>query len=190
MAIEITADLAATTYADVAAARAAADIRRGPVLAAIEDLSDDDLLAGLTARTTDIDTLQWIGDRATAEQALEWPRTDAEDSNGTEYSDDAWPTRLVNAVIEQTFADAVAGTIGATATVDPVNPSTTAPNIKRETVGPLTTEYFAPPATATDIGSLERFAPIVQNLLRPLLRSTAVADASTEWGTGCSYRAS
>lgn len=179
MATEVEADLEATTYADVAAADAAAEFQPAAVKAAWNALDDDEKLAGLTARTMDIDTLDWIGDRASDDQALEWPRTD------TDYSVDAWPTRLVNAVIQQTFADALSGTIGTGATANPVNPETTA-NIKREKVGPIETEWFGPTATATNIGAFERFAPIVQNLLRPLI---AIADESA-WGIGVAVRSS
>lgn len=180
MAIETTADLDATTYATVDEVRAAAEVRRGPVLVAIEDLSDEDILGGLTARTIDFDTLDWDGARASDEQALEWPRTD------TDYSSDAWPTRLTTALIEQLFADAVAGTLGDDATADPLAIDAAAGNIKSETVGPIRTEYFTPTLATGAATSLDRFAPIVQNLLRPL-----VADRSSSvWGTGCASRGS
>lgn len=188
MAIETTADVAATTYATVDQVRDAAEIRGGAVKAAIDDLSDDEILGDLTARTIDFDTLNWIGDRASVDQALEWPRTEAEEPNGTEYSDDAWPLKLVTAVIEQVFADAIAGKIGESATVDPINPTLTAQNLKRQKIGPLEKEYFAPTATTVDLTSVARFAPIVQNLLAPLLRDTA--SAASEWGTSIARRAS
>ncbi len=180
MAIETTADLAATTYATVDDVKAAAEIRRGPVLAAIEALSDDDILGGLTARTIDFDTLDWDGERASDDQALEWPRTD------TDYSDDAWPTRLVTALIEQVFADAVAGTLGDDAEADALAIDAAAGNIKREKTGPIETEYFAPTLATDAVTSLERFAPIVQNLLRPLIATPS----SSEWGSSTVTRSS
>lgn len=188
MAIETTADVDATTYATVDQVRATANARGGAAKAAIAALVDDaDLLGGLTARTLDIDTLPWIGDRASADQALEWPRTDAIDANGVEYSDDAWPTRLVNAVIEQVIADAIAGKLGSSATTDPVNPSLTTSNLKRQKIGPLEKEFFAPTATVVDLTSVARFAPIVQNLLAPLLRDDNTAG---EWGSSTVVRSS
>lgn len=180
MAIEVEADLEATTYADVATADEAAELQPAAVRAAWEDLDDDEKLAALTLRSLDIDTLDWIGDRASSDQALEWPRTD------TDYSSDAWPTRLVNAVIQQVFADAVAGTIGESATGTPVNPSLTTSNIKRQKIGPLEKEFFAPTTTTVTVTTLGRFAPIVQNLLAPLIRQAS----SSQWGSGVARRAS
>jgi hypothetical protein len=180
VAFETTADSAATTYATVALAQARAELRGGAVAAAVRALSDDDILAGLTSRSIDIDTLDWIGARATAEQELEWPRTD------TDYSETAWPTRLVNAVIEQFFVDAVAGNVGADATTDPLTPDVAASNVKREKVGPIETEYFTPTVATDQITSVARFAPIVQSLLAPLIRSTSEG----EWGTSIATRRS
>lgn len=182
MAFETTADLEATTYATVDDVRAAADLRGGAVKAAIGALSDEDILGGLTARTIDIDTLAWIGDRASDDQALEWPRTD------TDYSDDAWPSRLTTALIEQLFADAVAGKLGEDATSDVVSIDVREANLKRKKTGPLEKEYFAPTVTAESITSVARFAPIVQNLLAPLVRSAV--DAASEWGSSCVRRSS
>ncbi len=182
MAIETTADTEATTYASVDDADLVAETQPAAVKAAWEDLDPDEKIAGLTARSADIDTLDWIGERASDDQALEWPRT------GTDYSDDAWPTRLVAAVIQQTFADALAGKLGESATVNPVNPTLATSNLKRQTIGPLTKEFFAPTATTVDLTSVARFAPIVQNLLAPLIRDTAAESSS--WGTSCSRRAS
>jgi hypothetical protein len=173
MPIEVTADVSATTYADVATADTVAATRVGG--AAWLNLSDDDKLAALTTATRDVDTLDWIGDRATDAQELEWPRT------GTSYSDDAWPTRLVLAVVELAFSYAAAITAG----TDPLAVDSSAGNIKREKVGPLETEYFGASTASVDVTTASRFPPIVQNLLAPLIRSM-----TAQWGSALVQRAS
>lgn len=178
MAIEVTADLEATTYATVTQADAEAELRRGAVLDAWSELDDDDKLAALISATRDVDTLDWIGDRASAEQELEWPRTD------TDYSTDAWPRNLVRAVIELAFS--YAPTFSADEPTDPLAPDPANGNIKKETIGPISTEFFAPTSTAEARTTIERFPAIVQNLLRPLIRAVS----TSQWGQGRVVRAS
>jgi hypothetical protein len=175
VAIEVTADTDATTYASVETADAVAATRVGG--SAWTDLGDEDKLAALTTATRDVDTLDWIGDRASDAQELEWPRT------GTDYSDDAWPTRLVNAVIELAFSYAP----GIAAGTNPLATTTNAGNIKRKKIGPLETEYFgATTASSVDVTTAARFPAIVQNLLAPLVRPAT----AMQWGSGTAFRGS
>lgn len=181
MAIEVTADPDATTYADTATADTVAETRVGG--SAWTELSDDDKLAALITATRDVDTLDWIGDRASNAQALEWPRTNAVDSNGIAYSDDTWPTRLVNAVIELAFTYALPIAAG----TNPLAVDTQAGNIKRKKIGPLETEYFGATATTSvDVTTLARFPAIVQNLLAPLVRMPS----TLAWGSAIARRGS
>lgn len=174
-----------TTYATVAQADARAEQRRGSVLAAWEDVDDEDKLAALIAASEDLDTLEWIGDRATPEQTREWPRSDAVGAvSGYEYGDDTWPSNLVTATMELAFARAAS--YGDDAETDPLNPDLSAGNIKRKKTGPIEKEYFAPTTTTASVTSIERFPPIVQNLLRDLIRVAL----SGEWGSSTAVRSS
>jgi hypothetical protein len=170
---ELAADLTSTTYATVDQADEAAE-RRG--VSVWDDLSDEQKDQALNAATLDLDTLDWIGTRYSAEQVLEWPRDD------TDYATDSWPTRLVQATIELAFSiAAIVAEESDPLAYDPANG-----NIKSETTGPLKTEYFAPTVTSSSLTSIERFPPIVQNLVRSLVR---VASASA-WGQGKVVRVS
>lgn len=90
----------ANSYATVDDADDLAESRATTQAATWRDSSDDDAKArALMTATAAIDaipsqSLDFVGDRATDTQALEWPRT------GTDYADDVLPTRLVNATIE------------------------------------------------------------------------------------------
>lgn len=172
----------ANAYADVATASAAAAYRIGADAVAWLALSADQKIQSLVTATRDIDTLLFTGDRATSTQALEWPRT------GTDYADTVLPATLVSATIELAFSYAPAFAVGAT--IDPLNPDTTAARLKREKVGPLESEWFAP-ATGPDVygaeaTGLERFPGIVQRLLAPLLWLAAV----NTWGSAAVVRTS
>lgn len=172
MPYEVAADPAAFAYATIADAQSAADRRGGGVafFALASDALRDQKLA---QASLDLDTSDWIGERASTDQELAWPRTD------TSYSDDAWPGVLVDATIELAFANAQkeaddAGT-------DVLNPPLN--NIKREKVGPIETEYFA--AARTEATDVARWPTIVQALIAPLLRV-----ASATWGSATALRGS
>lgn len=165
----------ANAYSDVAGADAVALYRSGPAPVAWLALTNDQKIQQLVGVTRDLDTSDFLGARATATQALEWPRT------GTDYDSTILPPRLVMATIEQAILNA------ADLTADPLNVlDPLAAGIKRERVGPLETEYRDPTiqggtagVTAFDPRGLARFAPIVQRLLTPLVRSLV----GSSWGS-------
>lgn len=167
MALELVATPGAANanaYATVATARAAAAYRPGADALAWLDLDGDEQIQTLVTASRDIDTVLYWGDRATSTQALEFPRT------GTDYAVDALPPPLVSATIELAFSYAPAFAAGAT--IDVLNPDTSAGRIKRDKVGPIETEFFAQPKAPSVFGAtvpgLERFPTIVQRLLAPL----------------------
>lgn len=173
MPFEVTADPAALSYASVADAQSVVDARGGG--AAFLALADDATrLQYLTAASLDLDTSDWIGERATAEQEREWPRT------GTAYSDDALPGMLIDATIELAFANAAK--VAADPTVDVLNPSPD--RLKRKKVGPIEREWFAP--ETTDATAVARFPTIVQALIARLIRDAE----SGVWGSGYVVRGS
>lgn len=163
---------AANSYATVEDADEALDYRVGA--AAWSGLAADDKIRALVTATRDLDTLEFIGVRATSTQALEWPRT------GTPYPADVVPAAIVMATVERALelAPALApGTIG-----DPLAPVPS--NVKEDTVGPITTVYFEP-VVAPQVG-LDRLTGHVRRLLESLVRSPAAAT----WGTGSAVRTS
>lgn len=177
MAIELRAAVGApdaNAYATVVEADTALEARVGA--AAWADLDPEQKMQALITATAALDALQFIGARATATQALEWPRV------GTSYGAAELPRRLVQATIEYAFTFLPALTAGAVAT-DPL--VTTPSNVKEKTVGPITTVFFEPsaaPATA-----LERLPDPVHRLIAPLVRA---ATPAATWGTGTAVRAS
>lgn len=176
MAFEIPADVDATVYADADAIDAIAEFRvGGEAWTDLDDAQKDQITNVVTQA---FDSLDFKGEMTSADQNLEWPRT------GTEYSDDAWPHRLVRAAIE--YAIILAPTVAEG--TDPLNPvDTSNGNIKREKVGPLETEYFGATATTSDTDDpLAEFPAIVQRLLAPLIRSSL----SLAWGSASVIRAS
>jgi hypothetical protein len=170
----------ANAYATVATAIAAAAYRIGANVTAWLALTTDQQIQTLVMATRDLDTVRFKGARATTTQALEWPRT------GTDY-DDELPPLLVSATIEHAFTLAPA----VTAATDPLEIDTSEQRVKEDTVGPITTIYFAPPAAPLDasgvaIAGLERFTALVQRLLAPL---AYVAPVSS-WGSSYVTRTS
>lgn len=176
MAREVEADVEAIAYADQSAADAAALLRETVVRDAWEDLESEQKDGALATAARDLDTVDWIGERASDEQELEWPRT------GTDYSDDAWPELLVRANIALALSYAPAFATGATANV--LNPDPADRNIKKEKVGQLETEYFV--ARTVEATALERFPEEVQRLLYSLVRRV---DANA-WGSATVTRGS
>jgi len=59
----------------------------------------DDKIRALVSATRELDTLPWVGLRATTTQALAWPRTDAV-INGREVSDDEIPQEIQQATYD------------------------------------------------------------------------------------------
>lgn len=177
---EVTADPDANAYATTDDADTAAGRREAVVRAAWDALDDDQKEGALELASRDIDTLEddpgFLGERADDDQERAWPRT------GTDYSDDAWPQVLVDATLELAFSYAPAFVDGATTSV--LNPSTADGNVSEETVGPITTKWFAP--RTTEALGLARFPQAVQRLLVRLI----VAESTSEWGSALVRRSS
>jgi hypothetical protein len=169
----------ANAYATVEEAEAYAAYRVGS--AAFLALTTDQKIQALVTATSDIDTLEadpgFVGDRASDDQALAWPRTGTDD-----YDDDELPRSLVNATIELAMSYAPAFATGST--IDPLATEAGNGNIKREKVGPLETEYFA--AGETGATAFTRFPAVVQRLLFAIVR---LPDTSS-WGSATVSRGS
>lgn len=95
----------ANSYLTIAAADTIAETMLG-TLAWTTATTDQKTRALITA-TRGLDTLDWIGDRATTTQALDWPRTDAS-CGGIDYPDDEIPEQLNYATFD--LANALLGT--------------------------------------------------------------------------------
>lgn len=161
---------ASNSYSSVAAADLYATYRIGG--AAFAALTSDQKIQALVTATRDIDSIGgapygFLGEPTIDTQALEWPR-DVEPG---------LPAVLVEATIELAMSYAPLFASGGSPFVDP-----TSANIKSETVGPISTEYFEPGDGAT---SLDRFPAIVQRLLSSLIRVTA-----NVWGAASVTRGS
>lgn len=168
----------ANAYATVAEAEEYASYRVGG--AAFLALTDEKQIQALVTAAGDIDTLEtdpgFIGDRATDDQALAWPRT------GTDYDDDELPSSLVKANIELAMSYAPAFASGST--TDVLATESGNGNIKREKVGPLETEYFA--AGSGGATAFTRFPAVVQRLLYGLV----LLPAESGWGSATVERGS
>lgn len=122
--------------------------------------SDDSCNRALVEATREIDTLFFVGKRASTTQALAWPRdfaVDPDDPNGDYFATTEIPTRVKNACMELANQFIVAGTTDVAA-LD------SAQGIVREKVDVIEVEY-APYAKAS---GLSRY-PRVLNWLVPLL---------------------
>jgi hypothetical protein len=160
------------SYTTVAGANALAAYRVGAD--AWAGLETDQKVQYIVMATRDLDTLRFRGAKATATQALEWPRT------GTEYADDEIPARLIAATVERALD--IMRAVAVDASADALNP--VASNIKEDTVGPITTVFFEPVTPSAT--SAEVFSGVVQRLVASLL---VVADAAV-WGAGVAVRGS
>jgi len=87
----------ANSYLTIAAADTIAESMLG-TLAWTTATTDQKTRALITA-TRGLDTLDWIGDRATTTQALDWPRTDAS-CGGIDYPDDEIPESVEYATFD------------------------------------------------------------------------------------------
>lgn len=169
----------ANAYVTVDDAEAYASYRVGS--AAFLALTDDQKIQALVTATRDIDTLEddpgFVGERASEDQALAWPRT------GTDTAaSDELPRSLVNATIELAMSYAPAFESGST--LDVLNADTGNGNIKREKTGPLETEFFA--AGSVSATAFARFPAVVQRLLSAVV---LLPDTST-WGAATVSRGS
>jgi hypothetical protein len=95
----------ANSYLTIAAADSIAETMLG-TLAWTSATTDQKTRALITA-TRGLDTLDWIGDRTTTTQALDWPRTDAS-CGGIDYPDDEIPEPIQYSTFD--LANALLGT--------------------------------------------------------------------------------
>ena len=86
-----TGSASANSYLTIAAADTIAESMLG-TLAWTTATSDQKTRALITA-TRGLDTLTWIGDRATTTQALDWPRSNVS-CDGVDYADDIIPEQI------------------------------------------------------------------------------------------------
>jgi hypothetical protein len=117
-------------------------------------------LAALVDATRDLSALEWPGRRASATQALAWPRAavaNPDDPTGDLFPDDTIPRRVVEATCELAFQYLRLG-------ADPAGYDPTGVVIRKK-IDVLETEYL--PASHRPRG-LARF-PRVMALLAPLL---------------------
>lgn len=180
-------------YATVAAALTAAAYRIGPNAVAFIALTSDQQIQALVSGASDIDSLEsarvvgippiadgwlieFLGDRASSLQSMEWPRINAGD-----FASNVLPANLVQANIELAFTYAP---LFAAGTSDPLNLDTSAARVKRKKVDVLETEFFAPGPAAE---ALERFPAMVQRLLASLVSYTKIVG---NWGSASVLRAS
>ena len=97
---------------------------------------------------------RWIGERGSSEQALEWPRIGALDAVGEEI--EGIPVKLERAVSEAALL-ILNGT-------DLFESLDRGGKVKRETVGPITTEYAdSAPASAVYPSILRNIAALIRN---------------------------
>jgi len=183
----------ANAYATQLQAIAAAGYRIGPNALAFIALTSDQQIQALVSGASDIDSLdsarvvgippvfdgwliEFLGDRASSTQSMEWPRINA----GT-FASNVLPANLVEANIELAFTYAP---LFASGTSDPLNLDTSAARVKRKKVDVLETEFFAPGPAAE---ALERFPAMVQRLLASLVSYTKIVG---NWGSALVTRGS
>jgi hypothetical protein len=87
----------ANSYLSIAAADTLAETMLG-TLAWTSATTDEKTRALITA-TRGLDTLTWIGSKSSADQALDWPRTDAS-CDGIDYPDDELPEQIEYATFD------------------------------------------------------------------------------------------
>jgi hypothetical protein len=168
----------ANAFVDVDTAAALVLYEPESVSDAWGDLDEDQQIRALVSASSDIDALPWDtlrGDFPTADdQALNWPRG----------SSGVLPRNLVLATAVLAFERTAA--FSDTPTSDDLASLETAStaNIQEDTVGPITTKYFAP---ADDQTALSAFPARVQRLLAGLAKPIA---SSSLWGSGTVVRAS
>ena len=176
----------ANAYSTVAQALAKAGYRIGPNALAFKALTSDQQIQALVSGALDIDSLgnarvegwliEFLGERASDTQSMEWPRI-----NTGVFGSNELPADLVEANIELAFTYAP---LFAAGTTDPLNLDTSAARVKRKKVDVLETEWFEPGPTAE---ALERFPAMVQRLLSSLLDYTLITG---QWGSAVVSRGS
>ena len=173
MAVSITATVGSATansYVTLVEADAALEARLN--VSAWDDATDDVKNRALVEAQAELQTLDWVGTRTDAVQALAWPREYAINPDAPSdadldllpeptYLDDEIPVRVKNAQIELAFQFIKAGT------TDLAMPLSNEGVISK-TIGPLNTQWAGPGLRPTR--GLARF-PRVMALLAPLLTS-------------------
>ncbi len=157
----MTAEPFVTAYATVPETAAVA-AARGPAgtdflaLSVVADAQDNVLMTVALA----IDALDYAGTPVSGSQPMSFPR------NGARPDAER---RIKQANIEEALVRAARFAVGAPAA--PLYAETGNGNVKEDTLGPLTTVYFAPGTVVP--GSLEQFSQVTRDLLRPLLAVNA-----------------
>jgi hypothetical protein len=166
----------ANAYIDVDDADELASYRVG-VSARWDLLTDDQKTQALVTAASEIDTLEampgFLGDRATADQPLAFPRTDLSS---------AIPAKVAKANAELAFS--YMGAFATGSTVDPLAATLGNGNIKRDKVGPIETEYFAP--GSVEATAFERLPAVLQRLLYEFVNH----NLNTDWGSAVVERTS
>lgn len=143
-----------------------------------DDLDDDQKTRALVGATRDIDGVAWIdlrGDYPTSDdQALTWPRGGSQ----------TLPRNLVLATVLLALDRIAAYSDTATADDLAATDAVTTSNIQEDTVGPITTKFFAPSDKET---ALAIFPQRVRNLLYGLASPIL---AKSTWGSSTVVRAS
>jgi hypothetical protein len=147
---------AANTFADEDTMTAYCDGRLGGAVWT----ADPSQFAALVEASRDLSTLSWRGLRASATQALAWPRawvSDPDHPTGRFYGATEIPRRVVDATCELALQYLALGG-------DPARPDPLA-NVVRKKVDVLETEYAAPAVRARGIARFPRVLAMVQPLL-------------------------
>ena len=113
---------------------------------------------------------RWPGTKLNGrDQALAWPREDAEDYDGEEIDDDEVPSEVIAATLE---AARIELTTSGTLTPTPVSQSSG--QIKRQVVGPIEREFFE---STSNTSSARASIPSIDDILRPLIGSSGSGSA-------------
>lgn len=121
-------------YADQSTADAflAADFARATAWAA---LTNDQKGQALVSATRRLDRLKWLGEKTSAVQPLQWPRTGTVDCDGVAVPDSTVPIAIIHATI------LLAADITAKSSLE--DDTSTATNIKRVRAGRVEIEFFS-----------------------------------------------
>jgi hypothetical protein len=98
--------------------------------------SDDQKEQAILRAMDYLEALPWKGAKEDEDNALEWPRSGVVDHNGYSIDSDEIPAGIINGVCRAAYEEMVdIGCLNEKLERDDV--------VKRETIGPITTEYFA-----------------------------------------------
>lgn len=144
----------ANSYATIAEANTYLDdsIRAG----SWEFLDDDTKARCLLTATRMLDKRSWLGDKADANQTLEFPRTGLSD-----YGDTQFPGPIIEACIELAYE---------LSSDDAIESSSQGKNTKKLNAGSASIEYFRP-GGVRGLSSVTRFPEVVEEIIYPLLSS-------------------